>query len=208
MTHYPIMLNVSAGSDLLAVVVGGGRVGHRKVAGLLAAGTRVRVVDPTGGEWPDRVQVVAEPYDASHLAGARLVFACTDDRAVNARIASDARAGGAWVNVADDPAACDFTVPALHRGHGVTVAVATAGGAPAVAATLRDALAQALPEQAEEFAHAVVALRSRIKDAVADPTRRRELLARLGGAEALAAFCRGGREELDKLIGPIAPPGG
>ena len=196
MPCYPIMLNVAG---MVVVVVGGGRVGRRKVQGLLAAGASVRVVDPAGGDWPDGAELLAEPYAPGHLAGAKLVFACTNDRAANARIAADARAVGALVNVADDARSCDFTVPAVHRRDGVTVAVA-AEGAPAVAAALRDALAAALPEDCERFARAVAAVREKLKAAVADADRRGEMLNRLSGPEGLAAFRHGGQRALEELL--------
>jgi len=205
MAHYPVMLNVA---DLLAVVVGGGQVGRRKVEGLLTAGAKVRVVDPAGGgrgaggDWPAGVEVLAEAYKVAHLRGARLVFACTDDRAVNARIAADARAAGALVNVADDPAACDFTLPAVHRGAGLTLSVATTGGAPAAAAALRDLLAAALPEHAEGFALALASIRDRLKAADLPADRRRQVLRRLSGPEGMAAFQHGGREALEALGRP------
>jgi len=197
MSHYPIMLN---GSAVLAVVVGGGHVGRRKCEPLLASGARVRVVDPAGGDWPSAVEVIAEPYEGRHLVGANLVFACTDDRSTNARIAADASAAGALVNVADDPQGCDFTVPAVHRSGGITIAVSTAGGVPGAAAVLRDMLAGALPAEADEFALAAGELRDQIKVSVTDGDRRRRLLCRLTGPEGLAAFAHGGRTALKELL--------
>ena len=195
MNAYPIMLNVAG---MVVVVVGAGRVGRRKVQGLLAAGAKVCVVDPAGGDWPDGAELLAEPYAPCHLAGAKLVFACTNDRATNARIAADARAVGALVNVVDDARSCDFTVPAVHRREGVTVAVAA--GAPGVAAALRDTLAGALPDDCELFARAVAAVREKLKAAVADAHRRGELLGRLSGPEGLAAFRQGGQAALEELL--------
>ncbi len=194
---YPIMLSLAGRS---AVVVGGGAVGRRKVAGLQAAGARVKVVDPSPARWGEGVEHVAEPYRAEHLAAAVVVIACTDDRAVNARVAADARAAGILVNVADDPEHCDFTLPAIHRAGGVTLAVGTAAGSASLAAAVRDLAAAALPEELPAFAEAIAALRQRVKAAIADPNRRRDLLIRLTGPAGLAAFRQGGREALEAMI--------
>ena len=77
---------------------------------MLAAGARVRLVDerPVSPDGLDGVEIIQAAYAEEQLAGALLVFACTDDRAVNARIAADARAAGALVNAADQPENCDF----------------------------------------------------------------------------------------------------
>lgn len=88
-------------------------------------------------------------YQAGDLTGARLVFAATNDRAVNARIAAAASAAGALCNVADDPSDGDCHVPAVHRSGGITIAVSSHGAAPARAAAIRDAIAEWLAEAKE-----------------------------------------------------------
>ncbi|NLF29424.1 MAG: hypothetical protein GX591_00900 [Planctomycetes bacterium] len=194
MKLYPLMVNMEG---RLAVVVGGGPVGRRRVEGLLAAGARVRLVDPAAAAVAG-AEHVAEAYGARHLAGAALVFACTDDRALNARIAADARAAGALVNVADDGAAGDFSLPAVHRTEGVILSVATAWGLPALAAALRDRCAAALGADVDAFAAALGPLRDRLR-AEAPPDVRRALLVRLCGDEGLAAFRAGGAAALAAL---------
>jgi siroheme synthase (precorrin-2 oxidase/ferrochelatase) len=44
-------------------------------------------------------------------------------------------------NVADDPAAGDFHVPAVHRADGMVIAVSSSGQAPRRATTLRNRIA-------------------------------------------------------------------
>lgn len=133
---YPIMLDL-AGVPVL--VVGGGRVAHRKIEGLLRAGAEVTVVAHTAvesiGSMP--VRVVLRGYEAADLDHVRLVITATDDPAVNAAVATDATARGIWVNSADDPANCTFTLPAVARDGEVTVAVSTGGASPALASHLR-----------------------------------------------------------------------
>jgi precorrin-2 dehydrogenase/sirohydrochlorin ferrochelatase len=132
---YPLFLDLSG---RLAVVVGAGPVGRRKVAGLLAAGARVRVIcleeGSVEGEW------LREPYEARHLQGATLAFAAATAE-VNARVVADARAAGVLVCDAGDGAAGDFHTPAVFRDGPIVVAVGTGGRAPGVAAALRDHLA-------------------------------------------------------------------
>ncbi|WP_298815409.1 precorrin-3B C(17)-methyltransferase [Chloroflexus sp.] len=153
---YPIVLTKP--SHLPTVVIGGGTVGERKVQGLLNAGFPVRLISPTVtptlAAWAAEGRLIWEQrdYQAGDLSGARLVFAATDDRAVNARIAAAASATGALCNVVDDPAAGDFHVPAVHRSGGLTIAVSSSGAAPARVSAMRDAIAQWLQMKIDQGA--------------------------------------------------------
>jgi siroheme synthase-like protein len=140
---YPVNLLV-AGRRVL--VVGGGAVAAEKARGLLAAGAvvhvvatevtaEVRALDLT---WEER------PYAPGDVTGFRLAVACTDDPDANQAVFDDGEAAGVWVNAADDPARCSYTLPArLERGR-LLVTVSTAGHSPALASWLRDQLADQL----------------------------------------------------------------
>ena len=142
---YPVVLTQLRGAPV--VVVGGGAVGERKARGLLAAGAAVRLISPAATaqilDWAAAGQIAWEcrEYAAGDLAGARLVFAATNQRAVNARVARDAAALGLLCNVADAPGEGSFHLPAVYRGDGVTIAVSTDGASPARAVALRDRIA-------------------------------------------------------------------
>ncbi len=141
---YPVMLVNWPG---FALVVGGGAVGLRKTRGLVAAGIPARVVSPefaAGFTGLPGVLLVAARYRASHLRGATLVFACTDDRAVNRRVGLAARKRGLPVLVADAPEESTFLSPAVTRAGGVVAAISTGGASPALAAAIRDAIHGAL----------------------------------------------------------------
>ncbi len=150
MSGYPIVLE---GSAITAVVVGGGRVAERKVRALLATGARVRVVAPTIDEslrelarGMDHCAIEERDYRTEDIAGATLVFATTDRRDVNARVAEDARRAGILVNVADDGTGGDFVTPAAHARGGLLISITT-GGVPGAAARIRDAVAARFDER-------------------------------------------------------------
>jgi precorrin-2 dehydrogenase / sirohydrochlorin ferrochelatase len=139
--QYPVQLNL-AGKPVL--VVGGGRIARRKVEGLLEAGAVVTVVAP---DVDDELAALPgltihrRPYDTPDLAGQRLVLTATNDTAVNQRVHDDADAAGLWVNSADDPERCSFTLPAVVRNGDLTLTVATNGRSPALATFLKQRLA-------------------------------------------------------------------
>jgi precorrin-2 dehydrogenase/sirohydrochlorin ferrochelatase len=143
MAYYPLCLEMT---ERRCLVVGGGPVAERKVAGLLDAGARLNVVSPAATDrlrhWAeaDRLRMLLREYAAGDLAGHTVVFVATDAGRVNARVARDARAAGVLINAADDPAHCDFILPAVLTRGTLTVAVSTGGASPALARTVRDEL--------------------------------------------------------------------
>lgn len=145
MIYYPVFLNL-AGKRVL--VAGAGPVALRKVRGLIEAGALVTVVAPEAlgefGALP--VRLLRRRFRASDVRAAALVFAATNDRRVNRRVAEAARRYGIPVNVADSAAECGFIVPArIHRGE-VQIAVSTGGRSPRLAAALRRKIESALAE--------------------------------------------------------------
>ncbi len=205
MKTFPIMLDLQG---RLAVVVGGGAVGVRKVAALLDAGAQVKLVDqsmsPQARKLESRgVLPIEKPYCAEFLDGASVVFACTDDRALNAQVAQDAHWAGALVNAADQPENCDFFLPAVHSDGDVVVAVGTGGAAPALARQLRDRLAAVLPPRIGEFASAIETLRQEIKQSVPTITRRQEILTALTGPKGYEEFIEGGELALRQMLGRL-----
>ena len=134
---YPVGL-VVAGRPVL--VVGGGRVAARKVADLVACGASITVVAPdVVPEVAARGDLVVERrrYRGGEAAGYRLVVTATGDPAVDQKVYDDAEAAGVWVNSADDPARCTFTLPAVVRRGPVVLTAATGGHSPALATWLR-----------------------------------------------------------------------
>ena len=138
--QYPVNLVLDGRSCL---VVGGGRVARRKVEGLLACGARVTVVaprvEPALRALPG-VSVDERPWEAEDLAGVWLVIAATDDPAVNAAVYAEGERRGIWVNGADDPTNCSFTLPSVVRRGDLQVTVSTGGRSPALATWLRHRL--------------------------------------------------------------------
>jgi precorrin-2 dehydrogenase/sirohydrochlorin ferrochelatase len=125
------------------VVVGGGRIAARKIEPLLEAGALVEVVSPEVGTevrtWADAGRLVLHErtFRAGDLEGAWLALTATDDPVVNTAVHAAGEAGRVWVNSADDPANCSFTLMSVIRRGDLVVSVGTGGRSPALAAQLR-----------------------------------------------------------------------
>jgi precorrin-2 dehydrogenase / sirohydrochlorin ferrochelatase len=138
---YPVNL-VVAGRR--CVVVGAGRIAARKVDGLLAADADVHVVAPRLG---DRVRALRDEghisateraFEPEDLDGAWLATAATDDHAVNHAVFEAGEARGVWVNSADDPENCSFTLTSVIRRGDLVVTIGTGGRSPALATWLKE----------------------------------------------------------------------
>jgi precorrin-2 dehydrogenase/sirohydrochlorin ferrochelatase len=161
---YPVNLAVAGRR---CVVVGGGDVAARKVEGLVAAGADVVVIAPQIDERIRRsgVQLRERGYQPGDLDGAWLAIAATDDPAVNRQVHADGDAGRVWINAADDPPACSFTLPAVVRRGPVMVTVSTAGRSPALAGWLRGQVAAQLGPEVGVLAEWLSQARDELKAA-------------------------------------------
>ena len=161
----PLVLD---GASVSALVVGGGSVAARKVATLREGGASVRVRAPvvvaelaTRAEHDDDLLIERRSYDGAAIGDAMLVIAATDDHALNARIADDARRQHRLVLVADEPSLGSCIMPAVHRSGELLVAVAT-GGVPGASVRVRDELARRLDTRYATAIRDLARLRQRL----------------------------------------------
>src|SRR5688500_13433051 len=145
---YPVGLRLF---DRSVVVVGGGQVAHRRVAGLLEARARVTVVSP---EVTPALEALVEPgtltwvrrrYEDGDLDGAWYAVAATDDPAVNAAVADEAERDHIFCARADDRSASSAWTPAVGRQGDLVVGV-HGGGDPQRAVGVRDAVVAGLTD--------------------------------------------------------------
>ncbi|MDI3280875.1 MAG: bifunctional precorrin-2 dehydrogenase/sirohydrochlorin ferrochelatase [Bacillota bacterium] len=206
--YFPALLDLRGKRCL---VVGGGRVAARKVASLLLCRAAVTVLSPdVVAELAEevqrgRVEHWARPYRAGDAAGFHLVIGATDDPAVNAAVAEDARRQGILVNIVDCAAESNFLVPATLRRGALVIAVSTGGASPALARRIREQLEGTFGPEYSSFLYLLGALRPWILKLVPEARQREELFHRLAALPLpdlwRAGDRRGVRALLEEVLG-------
>jgi len=133
--------------------------------------------------------------------GARLAFIAHDDAAMCEADAIRLRCAGLLVNVVDQPALCDFTVPSLLERDPVLIAVGTSGASAGLAKHIRLRLEALLPASLGALASALEQARSAIRARFPDAaTRRRALDTALGQGGILDPLAEGSDARLDDWL--------
>ncbi len=137
---FPMFLKLS---DRRCLVVGAGTIAESKIASLLEAGGRVRVVAPEATpqvcSWAqsNTIEWRQRPFQPVDLDGMFLVVAATSSTQLHKRIFEEATQRGVLCNIVDVPPLCDFYYPAVVQRGALQIAISTAGQSPALAQRLR-----------------------------------------------------------------------
>ena len=165
---YPVFLKVAA---LNVLIVGGGNVGFEKLTFLLKSspGAKVtmvsKVFNPEVIALANRFKVllVEDAYNSSYLSGKQIVIATTDNLEVNLQVYNDCKEANILVNLADNPAYCDFYMGGIvTKGH-VKIAISTNGKSPTAAKRLRQFFEEILPDNINELVENLNSYRKTIK---------------------------------------------
>ena len=181
---FPLFLKLRGRPVLL---VGGGPVGTAKAQALAEAGAVVTVVAPQLTEalvalagargWT----VHQRGFVDGDVTGVWLAIAAATSE-VNRAVAQAAEARQLFVVAVDDPPSASAYGAGVVRKAGVTLAISTAGQAPALAGLLREGLEAVLPEELETWVEEAARQRALWRaDGTPMAQRRPRLLAALNG---------------------------
>lgn len=210
MRYYPVFLDVRERSCL---VVGGGRVGTRKVKTLLQCGARVTVISP---EVTDELALMAdqgrinwktEDYRSSDLDDVFLVVGATDDQELNRRIHQDAEAAQRLCNIADQPRLCNFVLPSIVNRGDLSIAISTAGKSPAFAKHLRQELQRRFGPEYGRTLEVMGAIRKRLLAQEHAPEAHKPLFERLIQGGLLELVKADDRPAINDLLEQVLGPG-
>jgi siroheme synthase-like protein len=206
--YYPIYVNLRG---QLCVVVGGGKIAEGKVEGLLTVGAKVKIISPELTSHlhelveQNQITYIARTYQPGDLTGAFMVICATDQVEINHKVWQEASANRQLVNVVDDTPRCNFIAPAILRKGDLTLAISTAGKAPALAVRLKERLQEQLGTEYERFLELSGQLREPLARHVPDFETRKALWYELVDSDALNLLAQGDEpaalETISQIVG-------
>ena len=116
------------------------------------------------------------PYPPVYDEPPALVILAEKERPDNERWAAHFRGKHIPVNVADRPELCDFVFHSLIVRGDATIAIATAGKAPALSMLLRQRIEDALPDDLEDILNTAASLTAELRQSIPDPHERGKVL--------------------------------
>jgi len=187
---FPMFLKLE-GRQIL--VVGAGKVGEPKIAGLLDTGAHILVValdaTPAVREWAreGKIELSVRAFSSDDLVGAFLAVVATSSRNLNERIYHEAQRRGVLCNVVDVPDLCDFFYPSVVRRGDLQIAVSTSGKSPSLAQKIRQQLERQFGPGYAAWVAELGETRKLILASDLDRERKLDLLHSLASREALEA---------------------
>lgn len=203
MRYYPVNLDIE---NRLCLVVGGGRVGERKVRRLLECGARVTVVSPEATQGlkamaaAGRIVLRLRAYEEQDLEGVFLVFCATDDGELNRQLTAAAERRGLLSNIADRPEESRFILPSVVRRGDLLLTVSTSGRSPAFAKALRADLERQFGPEYADFLDIMGAVRERLLGRSHDPEAHRRIFSRLIAGGLLERVRSGDAAGVEALV--------
>lgn len=210
MRYYPVCLDVK---DRHCLVVGGGRVGTRKVNTLLRCGARVTVISPETTDPLDQLAVrdaivlKKRAYRSSDLDDIFLVIGATDDEALNQRIHQDAEQRQRLCNIADQPRRCNFILPSIIHQGDLMIAISTSGRSPAFAKHLRRQLQDQFGPEYGRLLDLMGAVREKVLAEAHAPEAHKPLFEKLIESGLLEMIQTDDHQAIDRLLADVLGPG-
>ena len=161
------------------MVVGNGTLAARKADLLLRAGCDLTVIAPEpDGDLAHLLQEEQVRHKTGHLRADDLddcvvAFGASSDTATNQELYDLAKAAGIPVNVSDNPALCDFVMPALLDRSPLLIAIGSGGTTPLLTRMLKARFETSIPAAYGRLAEFAGEYRDQVKESIPDMNRRR-----------------------------------
>lgn len=166
---FPIFLKMS---EISTLIVGGGNVGHEKLAAILknSPNANVTVVSiEFGSELLElakefsSVKLIQKKFENSDLDTHHIALLATDNYELHQEIQKEANKRKMIVNVADTPDLCDFYLGSVVTKGDLKIGISTNGKSPTLAKRMREFLEEALPEETQQLLDNLRDIRDKLK---------------------------------------------
>jgi len=212
MDFLPIFMNIQQRPCL---VVGAGAVAARKASLAMAAGAKVTVVAPHLGREMEtffaegKLRWEQRKFADADIENKALIYACTNDAAINQHISTLAQDHFIPVNVVDNPSLCSFIMPSIIDRSPVQIAISTGGTSPVLARLLRTQLESSIPGEYGKLATFADSYRDAVKKKFPDVEQRRKFWESIleGPIAELVLLAREkeAKEKLEAMLAAVEP---
>jgi siroheme synthase-like protein len=145
-------------------------------------------------QWEQRV------YQSGDCSDAAIVFSATDDPDVSRAVFDEASKAGIPINTADQPALCDFIMPAVVRRGDLAIAISTSGASPALAATLREKLSAVIGPEYDLLLDLLSRVRPEIQRRFPDEQDRKAVHYRILDSNLITLLQEHDRDGAERLL--------
>lgn len=156
---------------LAMLIVGGGYVGMEKLsavisnspaASLTLVATSISEEIKTYCQSYPNIKLIEQPFDEKFFHGHDLVIVAINEREASSQIHAAARRHNKLVNVADQPALCDFYLSSVVKKGNLKIAISTNGKSPTIAKRLKETLQDTLPAKLEDVLENMQVIRGKL----------------------------------------------
>jgi len=174
---FPIFLKLE---QLSVLIVGGGYVGHEKLTAVLQNSPKasVTLIATTISEEIKKlaekyanVMLIERPYETTDVDNHAIIIAGLNDSEVSKQVSVDAKRKGKLVNVADQPALCDFYLSSVVQKGNLKIAISTNGKSPTIAKRLKEVLNDTLPAGLDSLLDNMQHIRNKISGDFSEKVR-------------------------------------
>lgn len=204
--YYPIYVQLNGQP---CVVIGGGKLAEGKVDGLLAGNAKVKIIASVLTPHlhdlvqQNQIEYIAREYQQGDLTGAFMVICATDKAEINQQVWEEANVNRQLVNVVDDIPHCNFIAPAILRKGALTIAISTAGHAPALAVRLKERLNREIGPEYERFLELAGKLREPLARHIPDFETRKALWYQIVDSNILDVLADGDESAAVEIISQV-----
>jgi siroheme synthase-like protein len=110
-----------------------------------------------------QIQLTERSFRESDLEDKELVIVAVNDPDVSCQIKSMANQKKLLVNVADQPALCDFYLSSIVRKGNLKIAISTNGKSPTIAKRLKEVLQELIPDSFNQILNQMQQIRERLQ---------------------------------------------
>jgi len=191
------------------IVVGGGKVGERKVQALLREGAKVTVASKDFTDYLSNLgksnkinlqKIEKNSEIIGTLSDFDIIIAATDDEEMNIELSKQAHKSRIPICVVDHPDLCDFYFPATTDFGNLKIAVSTSGKSPAMASVLRERLEKSVTK--EDVLHVELQdyARKILKSKIDSSSQRKKILYEIMADSQISVLIEEGKLEEAKKI--------